>query len=156
MGYTNYWKFKNINCQKQYDLAVAEIVDFVKWGVSEKYAVNIEDDETFIEITGDPEDTVESFFLDKDLNQININELYWCKTGRNEYDGIVLASMFILKKYLHGAIELSSDGFNHKSINSNYEEYCDFEIKEGYLLFKKFQATLPNEFKSGGIIPLFK
>lgn len=158
MGYTNYWIFKSENCQKEYTEAKKEIRNFIKWSRKiHKYEIRCQrfkKPNDSLSFNGIGKESCEDFFLD---DYISLARAFnYCKTNRQDYDGMVIASMFILKKYLNNNIQLKSDGFSHKSIEPNWEEYCDTEIKEGHLLFKEFQKTLPTEFKSGGIIPLFK
>lgn len=156
MGYTNYWIFQNENCQKEYTEAKKEIVDFVKWAKKNKgYNLKFKAYKTGeIIFNGKGADEYEDFFLS---SSIDLSDAFnCCKTNRNNYDGIVLASIFILKKYLKENVMISSDGFSHKSIQPNYDEYCDIEIKEGYILFVEFQKTLQGEYAPKGILSMFQ
>ncbi len=158
MGYTNYWIFKDENCQGQYTIAKKEIREFIKWARKvHKYEIRcgrFKKPDDSLAFNGVGDDAGEEFYLDDYISLAR--SFNYCKTGSNDYDGMVIASLFILKKYLQNSIQLKSDGFNHKSIEPNWPEYCDTEIKTGYKLFKEFQATLPTNWKSDGIIPMFK
>lgn len=165
MGHTNYWTVHNDKCQGAYNLAKEEMRTFMHYClVKHKIILDItkENDPISDEpidmicFNGVGDESCETFYLPELIADVFNDSFPFCKTMERDYDPVVMGCLFILKKYLGTACTIKSDGYNHKSLNPNYDNYCDHGIKEGYKLFKEFQAICPNGWDSGGILPIFK
>ncbi len=165
MGHTNYWEVHNDNCQGAYNLAKDEMRAFMHYClVKHKIILDIRKDidpltnEPYndINFNGVQDEACENFHLPELVKDIYNDSISFCKTAEREYDPIVMGCLFILKKYLGNGCTIKSDGYNHKSLNANCDNYCDWGIKEGYKLFKEYQTISPNGWDTGGILPLFK
>lgn len=118
MGYTHYWKFKKLKGkvnEANYQKAIAKCQGVVReyakahGGISGYTAHCKPGEYGGVNFNGSKDDGHETFILREHLNQ---NEAFnFCKTARKPYDGLVVACLIILKKYLGDGIEIGSDGF---------------------------------------------
>ena len=147
MGYTHYWTI-NALATPEYKRAIKEIKKLIEWEKKNCVSSLIENNPTAkneIDFNGALYETsCENFALPNKLKNIGLKNMGFCKTNRHEYDLMVVASLFILKKHMGSAIVLQSDGYdNPKSF--------DEEIFNAFEFYKMFQDSLKASFSA---IPL--
>jgi len=135
MGYTHYWTI-NAMANTEYKRAIKEIKELIKWERKDCDCSLIENNPTAageIDFNGALYETsCENFYLPNKLKKITLNHMGFCKTNRHEYDLMVVASLFILKKHMGSAITLQSDGYDNP-------RSFDEEIMNGFEFYKMFQ-----------------
>jgi hypothetical protein len=125
MGYTHYWHLNNKGNEKRYAKAKENIIKIIKSkqdilanGLGESNTLSEIRDE--ISFNGIQPDDYETFHLPNtlsDLHQPNYADkdkgpwvLNFCKTGRTDYDIVVVACLTVLKSYLKEDVKIESDG----------------------------------------------
>jgi hypothetical protein len=128
MGYTHYWKFKDVprgnakNAEESYQLAIRQCQRVIKTYNAEMkkiddkhperlsgYSAHTKVDEYGgLKFNGVGELAHEDFTAREHYSE---NEGFnFCKTAQKPYDTVVTACLIVLEYYMGGLIEVSSDG----------------------------------------------